>query len=261
MKHKIAFTYMGGKYSHLKFLLPNFPKEKMFVDVFGGSASVCLNVEGYKHIVYNDVNKEIVNFFQVLREEPDALIEKLKLTPYSRDEYLATREDIVCDRVERARRFFVKVDMGFSGNGSNHGGFSTSNNIKAGSKAITFKNKIEGLYDIAEKLRSIVIENLDWEILLDKCDKEKAFIYLDPPYTLDTRTKSIYIKEFSNEDHIKLIERLHSLKGKWALSGYRNDLYDGLLKDYRRIDDKPKSVNSSRGKANSIKQECLWVNY
>lgn len=261
MKKLIAFSYIGGKYSHLDFLLPNFPKEKVFVDVFGGSASVCLNVEGYKHIVYNDINEEIYNFFKVLRESHDVLIEKLKLTPYSRKEYKETRHGLSLEDVEKARQFFVKVNMGISRNGLSTSGFSTECNFKSGSRAITFKNKVDNLYLVAEKLRSIGFESLHWKDLIDKFDKEGIFLYLDPPYSNSARQKVLYEKEFSDQDHMDLITRLYSCKAKWALSGYRCDFYDKMLKDFKRIDGPIKTINSSRGKKMNRKRESLWVNY
>jgi DNA adenine methylase len=54
-----------------------------------------------------------------------------------------------------------------------------------------------------------------------------------------------------------LLETLRSIKGKAAVSGYRCDLYDTLLKDWRRIEAPVKTCHSVKG----LRAEVLWVNY
>jgi DNA adenine methylase len=86
-KH-IAFGWYGGKYSHLDWLLPLLPVEHHYCEPFGGSAAVLLNREPAPVETYNDTDSEVVNFFRVLREQKDALIYAIGMTPFSREEYV-----------------------------------------------------------------------------------------------------------------------------------------------------------------------------
>ena len=84
-----------------------------------------------------------------------------------------------------------------------------------------------------------------------------VLIYADPPYLQETRRskKPLYENEFETiEQHTALIERLRALDCRVMLSGYRSDLYDRLLRDWRTLD----IPTSTRGGA-SI--ETVWMNY
>ncbi|MCY7337676.1 MAG: DNA adenine methylase [Chamaesiphon sp.] len=86
MGKSIAFGWYGGKYSHLDWLLPLLPPSQHFCDVFGGSAAVIINRPPSPVETYNDIHSEVVNFFRVLRDQKEPLIEAIGLTPFSREE-------------------------------------------------------------------------------------------------------------------------------------------------------------------------------
>lgn len=83
----IAFGWYGGKFSHLDWLLPLLPKTTHYCEPFGGSAAVLLNREPSPVETYNDLDGDVVNFFRVLRDDHEALIEAIGLTPFSREEF------------------------------------------------------------------------------------------------------------------------------------------------------------------------------
>ena len=84
----IAFGWYGGKYSHLDWLLPLLPKVQHYCEPFGGSAAVLINREPSPVETYNDLDGNVVNFFKVLRDQKDALVEAIGLTPFSREEFI-----------------------------------------------------------------------------------------------------------------------------------------------------------------------------
>ena len=107
----IAFGWYGGKYSHLDWLLPLLPPVHHYCEPFGGSAAVLINRLPSPVETYNDIDGEVVNFFRVLRDQKERLVEAIGLTPFSREEFeLALQEptDGLTD-LERARRFFVRA--------------------------------------------------------------------------------------------------------------------------------------------------------
>ena len=110
-KKMIAFGWYGGKFSHLDFLLPLIPGDaKHFCDVFGGSAAVLLNLQPYMVETYNDLDSELVNFFEALRNQGPKLIKAIGLTPFSREELaLACAPEQGLSKLERARRFYIRA--------------------------------------------------------------------------------------------------------------------------------------------------------
>lgn len=71
----IAFGYYGGKFSHLDFILPLLPTHfTHFCEPFGGSAAVLVNRPPAPVETYNDLDGEVVNFFECLRRSGGQLI-------------------------------------------------------------------------------------------------------------------------------------------------------------------------------------------
>ena len=121
---KIAFGWYGGKFSHLDWLLPLLPYTHHYCELFGGSAAVLLNREPSPVETYNDIDGEVVNFFRVLRDQKDKLIEAIGLTPFSREELsiAVSQPTNGLSDLERARRFFVRARQTRTGLAAN--GFS-----------------------------------------------------------------------------------------------------------------------------------------
>jgi len=89
----LAFGWYGGKFSHLSWLLPLLPKTNHYCEPFAGSGAVLLNREPSPVETYNDIDKEVVNFFKVLRDNREKLIEAISLTPFSIEEFRKAIED------------------------------------------------------------------------------------------------------------------------------------------------------------------------
>ncbi len=165
-KHKlIAFGWYGGKYSHLDWLLPLLPECHHFCEPFGGSAAVLLNREPSPVETYNDLDGEVVNFFKVLRDNRDELIEKISLTPFSREEFrIACELKQEINSVERARRFYIRarqVRTGLAQKATEGRWAHCKDTSRAGmSGAISrWLGGIDVLSEIAERLIRVQIEN------------------------------------------------------------------------------------------------------
>ncbi len=107
----IAFGYYGGKFSHLDFLLPLLPTTfAHFCEPFGGSAAILINRPPAPAETYNDLDSEVVNFFECLRDHADEIIRAISLTPFSREELVkACTSEPGLSKIERARRFFTRA--------------------------------------------------------------------------------------------------------------------------------------------------------
>lgn len=260
----IAFNYFGGKFTWLQYLYSNFPNEfKHLVDVFGGSFSVSLNYNGKVIKTANEINNEITNFYEVLRNHENELIRLLLLTPCSNLEYnncwLQTE-----DKIEQARRFYVRNRQSFFGLGAqreNKGWHmaKTQVNSKGGETVSKWNNAIEKLHAVACIIReNFQITNFHYIDCINKIDFDGAFFYCDPPYPKETRASfNDYKFEFTTENHIQLSEKLHSIKGKAMVSSYNSELYNKLYHDWRKIEFPVKKNNIRSGTV----QEVIWMNY
>ena len=107
----IAFGYYGGKFSHLDFILPLLPTHfTHYCEVFGGSAAVLINRPPASVETYNDLDGEVVNFFECLRDHGKELVRLISLTPFSRVELVNALAPVTgITKLERVRRFFVRA--------------------------------------------------------------------------------------------------------------------------------------------------------
>ena len=261
----IAINYFGGKFTFVDQLEKYFPEHVHFVDLFAGSLAVTLNKKPSMIDTANDINGEVINFFRVLRNQPDELIALLSLTPISRQEYNNAyyQKDSIESDLERARGFYVRARQSFYGLGAQrqNKGWHASKTISRAKRPETVSkwiNALEKLDSCVERLLQVQIENQHYADILEKLDFPGAFFYCDPPYTLDCRgSKNDYTFDFTNEDHRLLSEKLHSIQGKAMISGYDSELMNELYADWYQVKF-PKKKNNIRTK---IVQECIWMNY
>ena len=224
MKNRTFFPYFGGKALLAKDLIPLFPEHHCYVEVFGGAGNVLLQKHPSKVEIYNDINTDVVNLFRQVRDNRDAFVEKVKLYPASRSEFhehIATLADTDLDPLDRAVLWYIVAQQSFSG----HWGSSWTVGSRRNHAAI-FKQKVEDLPLITDRLRGVKIEHKDYQFIIDTYDKDDTLFYLDPPYLPETRSAGEYKHEMSRDDHEYLLFLLRSIKGKFVLSGYPNELYD-----------------------------------
>ncbi len=258
-KMRPALRYHGGKWRIAPWIISHFPEHTTYTEVYGGGGSVLLRKPRSYAEIYNDLDGEIVNVFKVLRDRGEEIKKKLKLTPFSRTEfveaYLPSK-----DPVERARRTFIKSAMGFGSDGiKNNTGFrSYAKKERYTTPATDWANFMDCVDFFIERLQGVIIENKDAIELLKKQDSKDTLHYVDPPYVHITRSSKNpkqYRFEMSDEEHRKLSEALHKMKGKVILSGYDCALYEELYKDWRK-----ESVEALADGARK-RIETLWFNF
>lgn len=261
----IAFGWYGGKYSHLDWLLPLLPKTIHYCEPFGGSAAVLINREPSPVETYNDIHGEVVNFFRVLREQKDELIEAIGLTPFSRTEFeiaISEPDESVSD-LERARRFYIlarQVRTGLAQKASSGRWAHCKLTSRAGMAGAVSRwlGAVEDLPFIAQRLLRVQIENAPAIEVIQRYDSEDTLFYCDPPYPHDSRgDKNAYAFEMTDKQHQELANILKNVKGKVALSGYNGKLMNELYGDWQKIEGKEKLVHSVK----TMRKEVLWINY
>lgn len=213
---KICFIpYIGGKFNMLKYLLPLIPPHEIYVEVFGGAASLLLNKKPSEVEVYNDIDGDLVNLFRVVRDQPQDFIKRFKYLLYSRELYTTFSNQwfngkIPKDAVERAVRFYYLLRCSFSG--AIFRGWSFAHK---GAKPSRLFRSLDKIPLISERLRNIYVDHLDFRKCIKNWDSPKTFFFLDPPYY----GLQYYRREFSEKDHIDLRKILSKkVKGKWLLT-------------------------------------------
>lgn len=262
---KIVFGWYGGKFSHLDWLLPLLPKTDQYCEPFAGSAAVLLNRSPSKVETYNDIDGDVVNFFQIARDRPEELTRAIALTPFSREEFYRAIHAPTAgvSKLERARRFYVRARQARTGlaQTATLGRWANCKNTsRAGMSGVVSRwlGGVDALPEIAERLARVQIENRPALDIVKLYDDKNTLFYCDPPYVHSTRGDSkAYGFEMMDDEHIQLAVALNKLKGKAAISGYRCDLMDTLYKGWKRFDAPYKQAHSIK----QIRQECLWMNY
>jgi DNA adenine methylase len=268
-RRRIVFGWYGGKFSHLEWLLPLLPQAHHYCEPFAGSGAVLLNRDPSPVETYNDIDGEVVNFFRVLRDQPDELARVIALTPFSREEFHRAIAGLAADTpkprqaLERARLFYVRARQARTGlaQTATLGRWANCRDTsRAGMSGVVSRwlGGVEGLAGIGERLIRVQIENRPAADVIRLYDGPDTLFYCDPPYLHTTRGDSkAYGFEMDEQEHIDLAVVLQRAGGKVALSGYRNTLMDSLYKDWRRFDAGPRQCHSVK----KMRQECLWMNY
>jgi DNA adenine methylase len=258
MSRLIAFGWYGGKFSHLNWT-------QHYCEPFGGSAAVLINREPSPVETYNDLDGEVVNFFRVLREHKEELIEAIGLTPFSREEFeIAIAESTsALSNVERARRFYVRarqVRTGLAQTASSGRWAHCLLTSRAGMAGAVSRwlGSVDDLSEIAQRLLRVQIEHAPALEVIERYDSEETLFYCDPPYPHGSRADSnAYAYEMTDDEHRALASVLHSVKGKVALSSYHCDLMDELYSTWNMVEAPIKQIHSSK----ATRREALWVNY
>lgn len=256
-----VMRYHGGKFRLAEWVIAHFPEHRIYVEPFGGAASVLLKKPRSHGEVYNDLDGDIVNVMRVIRdpEQRSALVEALTLTPYARDEFLAAWEPSE-NPVERARRTLIRAEMGFGSAGATKGttGFRIDTKRNYCNAMHVWAALPDKLSSIGQRLAGVLIENRDAMKILRDHDSPATLFYVDPPYVHETRKMgaATYRHEMTNEQHAALLESLLRLEGMVILSGYAHPLYDEALSGWERIETRSRMA---AGRGTGIRTEILWI--
>lgn len=234
-----ALRYHGGKWRLAPWIIQHFPAHRVYVEPFGGAASVLLRKPRSYAEVYNDIDSEIVDLFRLLQDPADAaeLVRRLALTPFARAEFEIAYQPCDC-RIDRARRLIIRSFMGFGSTATRidlSTGFRANSNRIGTTPARDWANYPAALGAIIERFRGVVIESRDALEVMAYHDSPDALHYVDPPYVFSTRKggnphcRKGYRHELTDDQHEELLRFLQTLKGTVILSGYDSPIYRKAL--------------------------------
>lgn len=249
-----VLRYPGAKSRIADWIIGQMPKHDVYLELFGGSLAILMSKGRCHTETVNDIDNNIINFFRILRAYPEILQEKIRLTPFAREEYKAAYGETEGD-LERARRYCVKCWQGFGNSQLYKNGFKSGQQAHSPNPAEAWAKLPEFILEAAERLRGVQIENLPALELLRRYDTKDVFIYADPPYLPNTRKSHLYKHEMTEREHIELLIALKKHPGKVMISGYDNELYNELLKGWEKAQIK------TRAECGASRTEVVWMNY
>lgn len=261
--------WVGGKSRLRKAIIPLIPTHKCYVEPFGGAAWVLFGKAPSSIEVLNDIDEELINFFRVVKHRPEELIESFDLELVSRSEFyrLADSDPKSLSEIERAHRFYYLIMAGWGGE-ARYPRFQTSTSDGGhGNRLVgalkTLRKRIEPVH---ERLKTVIIENLDWEECIERYDRPESFMYLDPPYPGNGANYKHNMK--TAEEHTAIAERLKNLQSRWMLSSYDTEEVRARFRDYNIIPIRSSSgMRSSEtearesGRKRTLNREVVVLNY
>lgn len=261
---KAILKYPGSKWRIADWIVSQFPEHHSYLEPFAGSLAVLFNKPLSNIETVNDLNLDVVNLFNCIREDSERLAKIVEATPYSRNEYDSMYYAAVPEcRYEQARQFIIKCWQGH-GYRVNQYKVGWKNDVQGREKAYAMKHWNElpdRILLAAERLKQVQVECMPAVDLIKRFKFPDVLIYADPPYLEETRTSHVkqqYSHEMLKEqEHIELLEVLLEHPGPVVLSGYESKLYKEMLED-RGWNKKSVRSNDQSGAA---RQEVIWMNY
>jgi len=251
----------------------------VYVEPFGGAASVLCQLRPRPIEVYNDLDDRLVSLFRVLQDERQhaRLRRRLRYTLYSLAEFrraLALMQDPAADQVDRAWALYTAFNQGFGGMARTEGdwGRSLSSSRGMATQVSGWWSRFEKLDAWSDRFRRVMIESRDAVKVIRYWDSRDTAMYIDPPYVPATRaanSRDVYRHEMSAEQHVELVEVLLRARGAVVLSGYDHQLYRPLRRSgwrVHRFEVGCSCVGVPRGDRRRSdahrprRTECVWIN-
>ena len=261
-KMKTPISYYGGKQSMVKDILPLIPEHRMYEEpVFGGGATFWAKEPSGTEVI-NDVNMNLVNFYEVLKHNYFDLRKKVEATLHSRETYkkaLIIYESpwlFADNEVVRAWAFYVVTNQGFACKIGTWG-------YDRDKRSRTVQNKIDQFNEeLSDRLKYVQIEQNQAHKVIASRDTKESFAYVDPPY-IDSNQG--HYGGYAEEHYRRDLDALASMKGKFLLSSYKSAILDEFTKEHGWYTiEKEKVLSASNGanlKKRKTKVEVLTANY
>jgi len=277
-------SYIGGKSKIGKWIVDYYPQDmETYVETFGGMFWCFYNMDmekypNLKRVVYNDFNPLNYNLFQCI-QNPEELLKAVEaISCQQRDEFPTPavyrlqfnqfQKELFADGFtvngpdyEVAAKYAYILTQVFSGSKPESSNFIDLKG-KYKSKYLTFRDKLKNEKWVKKFLSITHVENMDFEEVIKKYDSPNTYIYLDPPYW---KTENYYSNhDFDREDHERLANVLHGVKGKFSLSYYDFELLHDWFPEDEYVWEKKEFVKAAaakKGKTQTKGEELLIMNY
>ena len=236
-------TWYGGKGNLLGRLRPLVPHGRIYVEPYGGAASLLCTREPDPIEVYNDLDHRLVNLFRAFQDPRRfrRLRRRLRDTLYALDEFRLALDVLKRDRFNRAAgdsdelawALVVAQVQAFASAPRSEGNWGRSFTVKRGmnERVSKWQTRFEQLGMWRDRLRRVMIDSRDAVEVIRYWDSQETVFYCDPPYVLGTRTENHqhqYLFEQPDDHHYNLVSTLLEVEGAAVVSGYDHAIYRRL---------------------------------
>lgn len=258
------FKWVGGKSRLRKQIINILPSHTCYVEPFAGAAWILFAKPPSPVEVLNDKDQDLINFFRVVKEQPEKLIASFEWELVSRAEFerLAQSDPSQLTDVQRAHRFYYLIMAGWGGE-LHYPRFQTSITDGGHGNRLfgalqTLRERLMPVYD---RLRTVIIENLDWQECINRYDRAGAVMYIDPPYPDNGCNYVHNMRE--KEDHEILAARLKKARCQWILSSYDTDFTHTLFEGHFIMPVRSSSgmMTQKNGNTRVMNEEVLITNF
>ncbi|CAD5253435.1 DNA adenine methylase [Alteromonas sp. 38] len=209
-KNRAFLKWAGGKYSLVEHIQARLPQANKLIEPFVGAGSVFLNTQ-YKRYLLNDINPDLINLYNFLKVQPDAIIHDARsfFNGERNDEkmYYALREEFNAteDEYYRAILFLYLNRHGY--NGLCRYSLAGRFNVPFGRYKKPYFPEHE-MFVFAEKAQKATFTCLPFEKVFTRARRGNV-IYCDPPYAPISKTAaftSYAARSFGQDAQEKLAE-------------------------------------------------------
>jgi DNA adenine methylase len=219
--------YAGSKrrsLSYIKgYLQPSNSIPRRYIDPFVGGGVIFLSLD-FKTALLSDINRELMDLYRAIKEDPLKVWLIFKNYPSTKKEYYRIRNDkkvSQLDLIERAARTLYLNRTCFRGwwRYNAKGQF----NVGYGGQGRRWAITEEDLVAVSRKLANATLQDGDFEDVINS-SQSGDFIFADPPYQPGEREMShehyVYSR-FGYDSHKRLAETLKSASTRgvrWAVT-------------------------------------------
>lgn len=203
----------GNKQAIAKYIYTLFPKHDMYIELFFGAGGMFFSKPKVKFNIMNDIDGDIYNLFNVVRNRKDELIEAMAITPIHTDLWDSWKNNEEIDALWGAVRFLYLSNLGFMGE---------ANTIRLG-KRNDWNASISQVNETFNKIRDVQFVNKCFSQVLNGLEygNSTPFIYADPPY-INTHSNYTH-NDWSKQDSIDLFDVLCGSGSNFAMSEFDSD--------------------------------------
>ncbi len=234
--------WAGGKRSLIPYILGLLPpdyKQRIYHEPFFGGGALFFTLRPTRGSI-NDINPRLINFYKVVRDDPEGLIKTAMKYRYEKETFYKLREHYnraSLSPIEDAALTLYLNKTAFNGlyRVNSKGEF----NVPFGrytNPTIVDKDRIRAA---SKQLQQIDIMQKDFSYVIERAD-EGSICYFDPPYlpVSDTSNFTSYARDgFTWTDQVRLRDACITLHEKGVLFVLSNSYVEKLVDFYRDVSD------------------------
>lgn len=237
--------YPGGKtklYKYTKKLISNNNLIGCtYVEPYAGGCGLALQLLHtgvVNNVILNDIDRSIYSFWKTVLDDNEKLINKIKNTPITIDEWYKQKE------IQNNKLDAEIFELGFSTlflNRTNFsgvikagpiGGYNQNGNYKLDCRfnIESIVKRIELIHNYREQIQFYNEDAVEFFNTLNNLNLENVFVFLDPPYF--EKGPGLYTNFYTEEDHIMLANEVANLNHNWVVTYDNVDRIKEIYNEY-----------------------------